>query len=109
MPKSKKYLSLLLLPFLFSCGEKPNVSSSEPVSSETPSISSEIPTKDVFSSFIEKGKPISGFLRFVPQDLARPFLLILSMAKKLNFNNIAMISKSITKKDIMRTFLMEGS
>ena len=56
MPKSKKYLSLLLLPFLFSCGEKPNVSSSEPVSSETPSISSEIPTKDVFSSFIEKGK-----------------------------------------------------
>lgn len=56
MPKSKKYLSLLILPFLFSCGEKPNVSSSEPASSETPSISSEIPTKDVFSSFIEKGK-----------------------------------------------------
>lgn len=48
MPKSKKYLSLLLLPFLFSCGEKPNVSSRESVSSETPSISSEIPTKDVF-------------------------------------------------------------
>lgn len=61
MPKSKKYLSLLLLPFLFSCGEKPNVSSSESVSSETPSISSEIHTKDVFFLYRERKNQYRGF------------------------------------------------
>lgn len=72
MPKSKKYLSLLLLPFLFSCGEKPNVSSSESVSSETPSISSEIPTKDVFSSFIEKGKTNIGVFEIRSTGFSSP-------------------------------------
>ena len=72
MSKSKKYLSLLLLPFLFSCQGKPNVSSSEPVSSETPNVSSEAPTKDVFSSFLEKGKTNIGVFEIRSTGFSSP-------------------------------------
>lgn len=53
MLKKKKCLLLFTLPFLVSCGENPNVSSSEIISSPDSLASSE-ENKDLFSSFLEK-------------------------------------------------------
>ncbi len=75
MTKSKKYLSLLIIPFLFSCEQRNESSSNSLVSNEPPSGNSSSSEKnqiDLFSSFLEKCQTNIGAFEIRSSDYDFP-------------------------------------